>query len=711
MDWFAGTPRSQTPTITTASTTVNSTTLASESSVNNQDATTTHLSGLAGSNALKDGNADAPPATLASASAFESTGEQQQQQLQYEQDPHTPSAASTPVAPVTLEQEITNVMAGFGSFWGKVRKQSVHALAQAEKQIETARKDLTPLVSKARANLDHLGETTRAELNRLTEEASASVAASGQGTAGSRGAAIVIGTDGMPIMLDQIPEVPAQNEVKRDVKGKGVDRGEETETTSDGNQAQAASSEGSGDATSAAVPSADAIAASATAFFSKMQTQLASSPNLQGLSKNLTTLQESVATNLSSLPTSLQTNIQQLHTQFAHQIDLADTQKTAGDYLHKGESWLSGLGNEVSRFAKEAIQIVPPSGSDEAAMSSDRQRKRDERMRRAERVAGGRRETHLMSLRTDPSFLLEDPAQAPLPGAEDADLSKSLSAADPDPRQAYARFLQSIEDQGGFEADEYNARIRNEIEEAGEGLEGTLRLLVPSRLDPETFWARYFFRVAQIDEDEKRRRQVLQGAESNEDDFSWDMEDEEDEQAADQRRASASPPAPVATATSRLTDTPSPTPRPDSGESMPKAEAIPTLSAQPNTLLSRASSVSAGSDWGLDSGTMEEAEAGDDQGPTPPRHAQPASLIDTHKTISPDLAGPNATSPRASSDGTAGSFDLVGLKSGTPSEGGVEAVEIEMPEDVLPNPRTKVPLGEEKKASGEPDSDEDSDWE
>ncbi|SCV72343.1 BQ2448_3880 [Microbotryum intermedium] len=692
MDWYAGTPRSQTPT-TTASTN----TLASQSRLTDQDATTIPPSSLSGSTALNDDNGDAPPTSVPSGSASGPAENQQQEQEQH--GGTTASALSTPAAPVTLEQEITNVMAGFGSFWGKVRKQSVNALAQAEKQIETARKDLTPLVSKARANLDHLGETTRAELTRLTEEASASVATSGQGSVGSKGSAIVIGMDGMPIMLDQIPDVPAQNEAKRDVKGKGVDRGEGGERTSAEVQGQSTTTDASGDATtasSATVPSADAIAASATAFFTKMQTQLVSSPNLQGLSKNLTTLQESVSTNLSSLPTSLQSNMQQLQTHFAHQIDLADTQKTAG----------------VSRFAKEAIQIVPPSESDEAAMSSERQRKRDERLRRAEQVAGGRRETHLMNLRTDPSLLLEDPAQAPIPGVEEGDLSKSIPSADPDPRQAYVRFIQSIEDRGGFEADEFKARIQNEVEEAGEGLEATLRLLVPSRLDAETFWARYFFRVAQIDEDEMRRRQVLQGADSNEDDFSWDMEDEEDEEAADQRRASASPMGPTMTAASRFADTSLPaTPRADSGEALTKPTSEPTLSVKSNALLSRASSVSAGSDWGLDSGTMDEADAGDDQGLTPPRHTHSANFVDANKTTSPDLAGPSATSPRASSDGTAGSFDLVGLKSGTPSEGGVEAVEEEATGDVPPNPRTKVPLGEEKKALGEADSDEDSDWE
>ena len=44
----------------------------------------------------------------------------------------------------------------------------------------------------------------------------------------------------------------------------------------------------------------------------------------------------------------------------------------------------------------------------------------------------------------------------------------------------------------------------------------------------EAFWTRYFFRVHQIDEDEAKRRRVLQGADVAEDDFKWD-DDEADE--------------------------------------------------------------------------------------------------------------------------------------------------------------------------------------
>lgn len=345
--------------------------------------------------------------------------------------------------------------------------QSVAAYQTAEHQIDTARKDLQPLVSKARANLDQLGETTKAELQRLSEA----------GSSASTG--VVIGADGTPVILDE-PRVD---------KGKGVDR--------------------SGDDDGVEGPNPGAAAA---AFFSKIQTQLAANPNVQGLSKNLATLQSSVQTNLSHLPASLQTNIAQLQTQFAH-IDIAEHQKVAEGYLHKGEHWLADFSTEVAKLAKDAVKVLPPT---ESELSSERTKKREERLKKAEQVALGRKDILVQRLRSDSAILLVDPAQPPLPPSSSADApSADAPPAPADTREAFSKFLQGVEDAGGFEGESWTARVANELEVApsGEaGMRASLGKLVPETLTAEAFWSRYFFRVSQIVEDEQRRKQVLEGA-------------------------------------------------------------------------------------------------------------------------------------------------------------------------------------------------------
>ncbi|ORY39204.1 hypothetical protein BCR35DRAFT_311491 [Leucosporidium creatinivorum] len=549
-----------------------------------------------------------------------------------------PDDAPTPTAPAeapkspTLENELTTVMAGLGSFWGKVRKQSVTAYQSAEKQMETARKDLTPLVSKARANLDSLSETTKAEFARLSE-------------AGASGGGVVIGADGMPIIIDD----PAPAKVD---KGKGVDPSERGE----GGDAPATAQDGGEDAT--ANPGA-----AAAAFFAKLQSQVASNPNVKGLSKNLQTLQTSVQSNLSHLPASLQTNLTQLQTQFAH-IDLADTSKHAEDYLHKGEHWLAEFSNEVQRLALDAVKVVPPS---EAAMSDERSKKREERLRKAEQVAVGRRDLLILNLRGDKEGLLVDPAQPP---AAATTVGEAVEGAAADLREAFSRFLQAVEDRGGFEGEEWIKQVEEEVEAGGEKLAGLVKSLVPEKLTKEAFWSRYFFKVAQIDEDEQRRRKVLEVTEDNDDDFSWDMEDEEEEEEAS--AAAPTSTLPASTSTSALAPPPaisSTTTTSSSSTTLP-----PTAPDTPRATADASSSDSE-PDWGL-SPAVEQA----------PTMAAPSATAETAQT-----------SPRASSDGTS-SYDVVGAASGTPSERG----------DVEEGAAAAV--GEKKEAKKE-ESDEDSDWE
>ncbi|KAM0750109.1 hypothetical protein T439DRAFT_326076 [Meredithblackwellia eburnea MCA 4105] len=540
-----------------------------------------------------------------------------------------PAPSSNHQRQPTLDEELASVVSSIGSFWGKVRKQSVAAYANAEKQIDqyatTAKADLTPFVSKARANLDTLSEQTKAEFQRISDNvatAASQVSAGGDGAA--TGTSIMIGADGTPVIVDTPIAAPVVD------KGKGVDRAEHT---------------GTGDAAVAGTPSTTATgeplspptspllihskpAIAATAFFTKMQSQLASNAQVAQMSKNLQTSLTNVQTNLSHLPQSIQ--------QIQSQLPTLD-QKTAEGYLSKGEHWFAEFSGEVSRLAKDAVRVVPPTGVDE------KNKKREERLRKAEQVAVGRTDTLIQKLRADSALLSIDPAKpAAVPSAEAGSTEEKKNKKDAvvgesgetpvDTREAFSKFLQTVEDNGGFEGATWAARVAHELE-ADEAASGAVLkrtrdgLVGPGKLTQEAFWSRYFFRKEEIEGEEKRRKEVLlksAGAEEEED-FSWDLDDEEDSTPGASSSAIGAP--------------------------------LPTDAAAPAT-------------------------------PTPasyPHSSPPTS--DKQK------------SPRASSDG-ASSYDVVGEQSGTPSEAGGE----EERSPAVGGGPTPVPVKKEAESDGD-DSD------
>lgn len=424
----------------------------------------------------------------------------------------------------------------------------------------------------------------------------------------------------MPVILDDVPASTARVD-----KGKGVDRDGEGSVSAEG------------DAQHQQTP-----AAAASAWMAKFGSSLAANPNVKDLSRNLSSLQS----NLSS-------NLHQIQSQLSH-IDLAEGQKVAEGYLHKGEAWFQEFSAEVGKLAKDAVKVVPPSSGGGGAATSARTS--------LEGATMNRRDLLLYKLRTDPQLFLLDPAQLP------------ADATTPDLREAFAAYLASLADAGGFESPAFRSQVDAEMQDAGEPLRKTVAEVVPSQLNEEAFWTRYFFRKARIEEEEERRKKVLQGesagssrcpllfrrpvvagavgyehtealtliflavADQDEDDFSWDMDDEETaSSAASPRLAPAAPAFPAAPTTT-----------------------------QPASLTAAAEAAAA---------------------PATPDAATPTAPTAPAVHESPAVAEP---SPRASSDGTS-SYDMVSAKSGNPS--GDEAA--------------KAPVAVEK----DQEDEEDSDWE
>ncbi|BGP53594.1 hypothetical protein JCM8202_001439 [Rhodotorula sphaerocarpa] len=583
-------------------------------------------------------------------------------------NPPAPGAAgSGPARGGGLEGDVSNLVGGFTSFWGRVKKQSAAALQEAEKQYETARADFTPLLNQARTQFDHLSEQTRAEIQRLSE-----APASGAGTD------VIIGPDGVPIMLSSPSPAPEQQQQARKVdKGKGVERGgDDADEVSGSNSAQ---TEAGADADQPELPphspTQQTPAAAASAFFSKWQTQLASNPNVKDLSRNITSLQSNFSTNL-----------HQIQNQIAH-IDLAEGQKVADRYLHKGEAWFQEFSNEVAHLAKEAVKVVPPTGAGAGPGSYGRSG-----FERAGTPVMTRRDMVLHKLRSDAALLRLDPALPPAAAAVQTDLSASTSGGGAvDTRESYAAYLATLQAKGGPESDAFRADIERELLEGGEVLAHTRDEVVSEEMPEEMFWTRYFFRKQGIEEEEERRKKVLQVAQQDDDDFSWDMDDEESvasprvpqEPAMTAAAAAAPAPSTAAAATAPAADAPSPSP-----------SVTPTRSA----------AASARADFQAD---LEPALQDDTDSA-----ATAAAPAKTSADVSP--ATSDGRSPRASSDGTS-SYDLVGEKSGNPSADERERVSRGQGEAPAAATRsTTLAAGEGKTAQtsgGQEDEDEDSDWE
>ncbi|GAA5979824.1 hypothetical protein JCM10908_003058 [Rhodotorula pacifica] len=541
----------------------------------------------------------------------------------------TPAGQGTATAEKArgLDEEVASIVGGFTSFWGRVKKQSVAALHEAEKQYETARADLSPLLNQARTQLDHISEQTRAEIQRLSEAPAPN----------SSGTDVIIGPDGIPIVLDEAPAVaaapaPAETATKSE-KGKGVERGEEEEVDRDATASNAAETESQTQQQQQQTP-----AAAASAFFSKWQAQLASNPNVKDLSRNI-----------SSLQSNLSTNLHQIQNQLTH-LDLTEGQKVADRYLHKGEAWFQEFSAEVAHLAKEAVKVVPPTGAGSAAPTTGRSG-----FERAGTPVMTRRDMVMHKLRTDTSLLLIDPAQPPPPAtsvpAQQTDLSASTSAAPlTDTREAYAAFLSSVQDRGGIEGDAFRADVERELLDGGEALVQTRDQLVPAQVPEEVFWTRYFFRKQCVEEEEERRKKVLQVAQQDDDDFSWDMDDEESvasprvpQEPAMSARAVPAPTVPAAAGASSSPASAETTPIPPTVSKVAEpSSAVPSASAQQPAIAAAPSSSSTSTATGPISAPQVRAMSND-----------------TSPTTSSE-------SPRASSDGTS-SFDIVGERSGHPS--------------------------------------------
>ncbi|KAJ7680469.1 hypothetical protein DFH06DRAFT_1278495 [Mycena polygramma] len=206
------------------------------------------------------------------------------------------------------------------------------------------------------------------------------------------------------------------------------------------------------------------------------------------------------------------------------------TRVQAEEYVHKSEALLREAMKEAGEVLRDAVKVVPPeesqssSGSgnliwDGADMwmlpndSSDPSAKGKEKAGRqstdTQLAVATRAESLLKRLKHDPEIIKHDPE------------------ADAGAKELYSQWL-STAMKDGIDGEEWTAKISTVLNESADGqaLKTNQDALVPAEMTRETFWQRYFFRVHQIEQEEEKRKALLQRSTESEEDFSWEDEDE-----------------------------------------------------------------------------------------------------------------------------------------------------------------------------------------
>ncbi|KAG2186023.1 hypothetical protein INT43_002461 [Umbelopsis isabellina] len=220
---------------------------------------------------------------------------------------------------------------------------------------------------------------------------------------------------------------------------------------------------------------------------------------------NLDRMKEGLQHTLSNIPTSMESvhlpgniNIQQLRD------ELAAGSKFAEQYLEK-------FGTDAVQTLSRAITVVAPEDS-EYADSEFGTSSATENQSSSKRIywniySTSRKEAMVAELRTDKSYFMMPPTQ------EDEDVKK-----------IYETFV------AGFSVEEYTDEIAKLLQEYPD-LRQTMDELVPVQVSYHDFWLRYFYRSWKIDQEDEKRRQIVQGADAQDDDddadFKWDSDDDE----------------------------------------------------------------------------------------------------------------------------------------------------------------------------------------
>lgn len=270
--------------------------------------------------------------------------------------------------------------------------------------------------------------------------------------------------------------------------------------------------------------SADSVESSLAKSVDESEPAQPSSPSSSSTTSPFQSLLSSIQSSLPpNISTTLQNNIPQALKDGPRSVDFAHIKNTlatefqrvqgvtraqAEEYVHKSEALLKEAGD----FLKDAVKIVPPDDYDDTSTgimwdgadvwempttsARGKGKAKDSELLVKARAAATRAETLLRQLKRDPELLKIDPA--------------SIESTKPIFELFVKNDVESME--GGISGthwtDKRTVCLKDGSIEANT-LKETKEALVPSTLDEDTFWTRYFFRVHQIEEDERKRKELL----------------------------------------------------------------------------------------------------------------------------------------------------------------------------------------------------------
>ncbi|KAG6873417.1 hypothetical protein C0995_015842 [Termitomyces sp. Mi166 len=392
-------------------------------------------------------------------------------------DTHDIAGPSTPPqrSEQSLNDEVSEVIGQLGRFWGGFKKQaskflfpfSLNENLQSQSVLETARKDLSEVVTHAQK-----------ELTRLTGDPAAQPNA-------STSAAQTTNSDPTALTTEAEPAIPENEEPL-------------------------------------------VAPASTSSLFSRLQSALP--PNILNtvrsqIPESLKHASENI--DLPQLRANFLTEFQRVQgvtraqaEEYAHKSEalFREAVKDAGEVLRDAVKILPpeeagsrgglALGNGGGFIWDGSDMWSLPLESSETAPSNNTlkpQRRVD-----AQEAVATRAESLFRRLRHDPVILRRDPA------VDGGELYLSWVASE------------ITSQEGGISGKHWSDKIEKLLGEAAadETLKKTRDTLVPSELTEGEFWTRYFFRAHQIQSEEQKRKALLEGA-LKEEEFSWEDDDEE----------------------------------------------------------------------------------------------------------------------------------------------------------------------------------------
>lgn len=364
------------------------------------------------------------------------------------------TSRTPPPNEVNLNEEVNQVLGQLSDFWSWGKKQSQAA-------FETARKDLTEVVSQAQK-----------EVTKLTESATA-------------------------------PNEPATSDQNDDTED---DREIAPKSTS----------------------------STAQTLFSRLQSALP--PNV------VSTVQQNIPDSLKHAGDNI--DFAQLRTTLSNEFQRVQgiTRTQAEDYIHKSESLLREVVKEAGDALSNAVKVIPPDETSPTANAgllwdgTDMWMLPDPPETIADSSGKGKGKASVQhAVATRAEALLKRLKHEP-------DILRHNLEADEGVKASYIEWLAAevTVEESGMSATKWATKIKANANDTqdGQALQATLNTLVPSEMDEETFWRRYFFRVHQIEQEEAKRKALIQDSITVEEDFSWDDEEEEAPSSAVKARVS-----------------------------------------------------------------------------------------------------------------------------------------------------------------------------